>query len=557
MCVCIFFIFIPLGESLQKTMSGGTQRRSQRLLANSQSSEQLILSRQSSHSSPANARGKRGGKRKDTNAAQNQSQKRHLDLSGDKLNICLLLLLYTLQGVPMGLSSTVAFSLTEKGASFADQGVFSLASWPFSLKILWAPMIDALYVKKIGQRRTWLIPLQLIVGVALFFLSGNLEQMIESGAKYGDAKPLAMTFFSIYFLLASQDVAVDGWAITMLKRENVGLASTCNAVGQTLGFFASFTGFLVLNARGYCELKGFVMFWAAMFLLSSLAVFLKREDMGRMEEIVGVRETYRQGVKVMSLRNVQSLALILLTRHVAFSPAESLTQLKLLEKGVPKTFLASMNAAIAPLNIMMPMLSAKWTAGAKPLRVVLNTFVYRGIACAFASVVVVAWTKVLASDDAALNYEKASSNVFFSGLVLAWMCVSSALSTVQFVGVMSFFSKVSDESIGGTYMTLLNTLSNLGSKIAETFVLFFVDFVSEKRCVGASSSITTCSTKQERDVCVAAGGKCHLDDGHYHTFVLLSPLVALVWVVWQRKRVQRLSASPLDEWHLSTPGRRD
>jgi len=149
----------------------------------------------------------------------------------------------------MGLSSTVAFSLTEKGASFADQGVFSLASWPFSLKILWAPMIDALYVKKIGQRRTWLIPLQLLVGIALFILSGNLEQMIDSGAKLGDAKPLAMTFFSIYFLLASQDVAVDGWAITMLKRENVGLASTCNAVGQTLGFFASFTGFLVLNAR--------------------------------------------------------------------------------------------------------------------------------------------------------------------------------------------------------------------------------------------------------------------------------------------------------------------
>ena len=103
--------------------------------------------------------------------------------------------------------------------------------------------------------------------------------------------------------------------------------------------------------------------------------------MGRMEEIVGVKETYRQGIKMMSLRNVRSLALILLTRHVAFSPAESLTQLKLLEKGVLKTFLASMNALIAPLNIMMPMVSAKWTAGAKPLKVILNTFVYRGIAC--------------------------------------------------------------------------------------------------------------------------------------------------------------------------------
>ena len=547
-----------------------TKRNAIKQRAHIMSSSAQPLARRQSQRLLLSSEKKAKTKKYDANTTNGRKQtpskpkREKLDLTGDRLNICLLLLLYTLQGVPMGLSSTVAFSLTEKGASFGDQGVFSLASWPFSLKILWAPMIDALYVKRIGQRRTWLIPLQLLVGGALFVLSGNLEGMIENGAKFGDAKPLAMTFFSIYFLLASQDVAVDGWAITMLKRENVGLASTCNAVGQTFGFFASFTGFLVLNARGYCELKGFVMFWSAMFFLSSLAVFLKREDMGRMEEIVGVKETYRQGIKVMSLRNVQSLALILLTRHVAFSPAESLTQLKLLEKGVPKTFLASMNAVIAPLNIMMPMISAKWTAGAKPLRVVLNTFVYRGIACAFASVVVVAWTKVLASDGAQgtapVNYEKASSNVFFSGLVLAWMCVSSALSTVQFVGVMSFFSKVSDESIGGTYMTLLNTLSNLGSKIAETFVLFFVDFVSEKRCVGASSSsssITACSTKQERDMCVSAGGKCHLDDGHYHTFVLVSPAVALAWVVWQRKRVQRLSASPLEEWRLSTSSRKD
>ena len=151
-----------------------SQRRSQRLA--SQSSEQLI--RQSSQVSESTQKSSRKKK---------EDSPKNLDLTGDRLNICLLLLLYTLQGVPMGLSSTVAFSLTEKGASFADQGVFSLASWPFSLKILWAPMIDALYVKKIGQRRTWLIPLQLLVGIALFILSGNLEQMIDSGAKLGDA----------------------------------------------------------------------------------------------------------------------------------------------------------------------------------------------------------------------------------------------------------------------------------------------------------------------------------------------------------------------------------
>lgn len=348
-------------------------------------------------------------------------------------------------------------------------------------------------------------------------------------------------------MLATQDIAVDGWAITMLKRENVGLASTCNAVGQTFGFFASFTGFLVLNAREYCDLAQFVKFWAIVFLISSVAVFLKSEDEVKEEDVASVKETYRQGLKVISLPNVKSLAVILLTRHVAFSPAESLTQLKLLEKGVPKTFLASMNALIAPLNILMPMISAKWTAGARPLHAVSNTFVYRGVACALASIVVIAWTKLEGADDSIK-----ASNIFFSALVLVWMCLSSALATVQFVGVMSFFSKVSDESIGGTYMTLLNTLSNLGSKVAETFVLFFVDFVSEKKCSGASSSkITACTSNKERDTCIAAGGKCHLDDGHYHAFVLISPVLALLWVLWQSKRISKLSLASIDEWRLT------
>ena len=47
-------------------------------------------------------------------------------------------------------------------------------------------------------------------------------------------------FFFLNFLAATQDIAVDGWALTMLKRENVGYASTCNSVGQTAGYFMGY-----------------------------------------------------------------------------------------------------------------------------------------------------------------------------------------------------------------------------------------------------------------------------------------------------------------------------
>lgn len=54
-------------------------------------------------------------------------------------------------------------------------------------------------------------------------------------------------------MLPSQDIAVDGWALTMLSRENVGYASTCNSVGQTAGYFMGNMLFLALESADFCN----------------------------------------------------------------------------------------------------------------------------------------------------------------------------------------------------------------------------------------------------------------------------------------------------------------
>lgn len=41
----------------------------------------------------------------------------------------------------MGLAASVPLLLQERGASYSQQAVFSLVSWPFSLKLLWAPLV--------------------------------------------------------------------------------------------------------------------------------------------------------------------------------------------------------------------------------------------------------------------------------------------------------------------------------------------------------------------------------------------------------------------------------
>ena len=62
-----------------------------------------------------------------------------------------------------------------------------------------------------------------------------------------DVKSLTAIFFFLYVLASTQDIAVDGWALTMLKPSNVGYASTCNSVGQQTGWVL---GFVVFTSLG-------------------------------------------------------------------------------------------------------------------------------------------------------------------------------------------------------------------------------------------------------------------------------------------------------------------
>jgi PAT family acetyl-CoA transporter-like MFS transporter 1 len=112
---------------------------------------------------------------------------------GDFGNIALLVLLYVLQGVPMGISASVSFILQEKGATLSEQGIFSLASWPFSFKFLWAPLVDSYYVQSVGQRRSWILPLQVTVGLSLLFTAGHLDRLIYQ--QEADIRVLSTIFF--------------------------------------------------------------------------------------------------------------------------------------------------------------------------------------------------------------------------------------------------------------------------------------------------------------------------------------------------------------------------
>jgi PAT family acetyl-CoA transporter-like MFS transporter 1 len=98
----------------------------------------------------------------------------------DIKSIIIFFILYTLQGIPGGLIYSIPLIMSSKMFSSADQGLFSFATWPYSLKILWAPIVDNLYIKKLGRRKPWIASTLFLTGVIMISFASYSNQLLGS-----------------------------------------------------------------------------------------------------------------------------------------------------------------------------------------------------------------------------------------------------------------------------------------------------------------------------------------------------------------------------------------
>lgn len=90
-----------------------------------------------------------------------------------------LLIADLLQGIPVGLAfGSIPFLLRAK-LSYSQIGIFTLCTYPYSLKLLWSPIVDSIFSPKLGRRKSWIVPIQTIVGVLFWWLGNNVQQMME------------------------------------------------------------------------------------------------------------------------------------------------------------------------------------------------------------------------------------------------------------------------------------------------------------------------------------------------------------------------------------------
>ncbi|EQC41516.1 hypothetical protein SDRG_01481 [Saprolegnia diclina VS20] len=484
-----------------------------------------------------------------TDTAAHNEDASHSDL----WSILILLVLYTLQGIPMGLSSSIPFLLQEK-VGYAEQATFSLVSWPFSLKLLWAPIVDAIYSETFGRRKSWLIPVQFLCAGLMVFggpFVGSVLAMDEP-----DVVALTAFFFVLYALMATQDIAVDGWALTMLHPKNVGYASTCNSVGQTLGYFIAYVGFLALYDPSTCDayfrsapnpdagmvtLPGFMGFWGYVMFGTTLFIWLGKTEKPETAESLSILETYKQMLSVLRLPSVLSLTAVLLTVKVAFAATDAVSALKLVEYGLQKEKMAMLTPILVPLGILLPVFFSHRIRKDAPLQL----FLY-GIPCRL--VVGLLYAAIVAATPTVMGHHE-DVHYYYYLFILASGALHELAANMMYVPQMAFFAQVSDPSIGGTYMTYLNTVSNLGSKWPNSLSLAFVDSMTTRVC--SRDDTNACETHHAKVACEGAGGSCTMLWDGYFTEVAFCTLFGVLWLVFAYKRLVALQHLPLSAWRIA------
>lgn len=189
-------------------------------------------------------------------------------MSSRARKLLLLFVLYFCQGLPGGfLAVVLPVILREQGLDLATIGLASLLSLPWLAKVAWAPLVDRFYIARLGRRRSWILPAQAgMIAITLAFTRVRPEDGLLA---------VVILFFVLNILAATQDVAVDGLAVDLLRDEELGPGNTAQVAGFKLGNL--FGGGVLLALSGVVGWSGDFFVMSGCLALAWVLVFLHRE----------------------------------------------------------------------------------------------------------------------------------------------------------------------------------------------------------------------------------------------------------------------------------------
>jgi PAT family beta-lactamase induction signal transducer AmpG len=142
-------------------------------------------------------------------------------------------------GLPLALTAgTLQAWLTVAGLDLKTIGVFTLVGLPYTLKFLWAPLMDRLVPPWLGRRRGWMLVMQLCVALGLVAMA-----VTGPGQRPEILGVLALV---VAFLSASLDIVFDAYRTDVLLRPERGFGAAVWVNGYRCALLVASAGALLL-----------------------------------------------------------------------------------------------------------------------------------------------------------------------------------------------------------------------------------------------------------------------------------------------------------------------
>ena len=166
-----------------------------------------------------------------------------------KPRVLVIMFLGFSSGLPLALSgSTLLVWMTEAGVNLGTIGLFALVGTPYTIKFLWAPLIDALDVpllsRRFGRRRGWLLLSQFLLMAAIVFL-GLCNPSVSP-------LPVAIGALLVATASATQDIVVDAFRVESLDETEQAAGMASYVAAYRIGMLVSTAGalFMVSGFQG-------------------------------------------------------------------------------------------------------------------------------------------------------------------------------------------------------------------------------------------------------------------------------------------------------------------
>lgn len=253
--------------------------------------------------------------------------------------------LYLAQGIPTYLiAAALPPVLREHGVSRTSIGFFSLLMLPLVLKFAWAPLVDRFPLLRIGHRRGWIIPTQIITALGIAALA--FVQPTDIGA-----------IFAICFVVAvsmsTQDIATDGYATTRLSAADRGIGNAIQGGSVAFGVIVGGTLSLVLFEQiGW---QATILTVAALSALPLVATLMMQDD--------GAPPQLRQPPRLRAFfRRPEAVRifLIALVYRSSEGPVKAMEGPYLVDAGLPLSWIGYLSGASAATAGLAGSVLAAW-----------------------------------------------------------------------------------------------------------------------------------------------------------------------------------------------------